>query len=105
MKKIKKENDDVILTKDVPLHSIILFELDSPVGKWTVPAQIEPAKYKLFAFEYYFTLNRLYDDGKTYNWTEILDMTQGSINDIKVINAYLFDNRDEMFKFMLDQNV
>ena len=103
MKKIQKENGDVILTKDVPIHSIILLELDSPVGRWAVPVQVELEKFKLIAFEYNYTPNRWNEE--TYYWSEIMGMVQGSVNGTKIINAYLFDNRDEMFKFMLDQNV
>ena len=101
MKKIQKDN--IILAKDVPSHSIVLFELDSPVGRWAVPVQVELEKFKLIVFEYNYTPNRWNDE--TYCWEEIMDMVQGSINDTKVINAYLFDNRDEMFKFFLNQNV
>lgn len=103
MKKIKKGNGDVILTKDVPSHSIVLFELDSIIGKWAIPVQVELEKFKLIAFEYNYTPNRWNDE--TYYWSEIMDIAQGSVNDTKVINAYLFDNRDELFRFMLDQNV
>lgn len=101
MKKIQKDN--IILAKDVPSHSIVLFELDSPVGRWAVPVQVELEKFKLIVFEYNYTPNRWNDE--TYYWSEVMDRgNEGSIDDVKVINAYLFDNRDEMFKFLLSQD-
>lgn len=100
MKRIHKGDRSIISTQEVPSSAVVLFELDSSIGKWVVPAQSEPNKFRLFALEDNFAPNRWNE--KAYDWSDIMDMVNGNIDNTKVLNAYLFTNRDEMFRFILD---
>ena len=96
--KIIKKDSDIISYKDINQNSIVLFEMSS--GTFVLPTQVKAGRYMLISIFKDGCPNRWVET--TYSWEEVMNMVGEFVGDYKVINAYLFDNMNEVLRFILN---
>ena len=85
---------EIIRIHEVPVNSLVLFELNNDVFKWGIPVHVPFNKFIVVAFGGSYVPNMLGGD-ETLTWDEIINTPAK--------NKYLFDNFEELCKFIYEK--